>query len=409
VSAVAVADVSPAAALKSLATVRERCRNVAAAVTAGASPHFTLDRDRLAIAADRTAAVTRERYPALDVPGHSRWRHFEAGGVDRRRALDRALEGATAADRARAQIDLAVASVLLDAGAGPRWRYVEADTGMTFTRSEGLAVATLRAFLAGAFSARRAEPCRVDAEALVALDVERVARVFQATPDNPLVGIDGRVELLQRLGRVLGDPAHFGYAARPGVLFDVLTADGARSSIRAADIVAVLLDRLGPIWLTRRTLDGVPLGDTWPHPHAGGSGAGAGLVPFHKLTQWLAYSLFEPFQSAGVPVLEPDALTALPEYRNGGLLIDTGVLALRDPAAATRTHQVGSELVVEWRALTVALVDELAPLVRARLARPGLSLAAILEGGTWAAGRRLAESLRGGAPPLLIDSDGTVF
>ncbi|HEY1326392.1 MAG TPA: URC4/urg3 family protein [Casimicrobiaceae bacterium] len=408
--ALAGAQAAPAAAaLKSLVTVRERCANVAAAVGAGASTHFTIRRERLDAAAERVAAITRERYPDLDVPGHSRWRHFEAGGVDRIKVLDRALQGAGVADAARAQIDLAVVSVLLDAGAGPRWRYVEADTGLAFSRSEGLAIATLRAFLAGVFSARRGEPCRVDAEALIALDVERVARVFQASPGNPLVGLEGRVALLQRLGHALANPALFGYAARPGVLFDVLTREGEQEAVRAADIVAELLDRLGPVWLANRTLDGVLLGDTWPHPHAGGKGPTAGLVPFHKLTQWLAYSLFEPFQSAGVPVLEPDALTALPEYRNGGLLIDTGVLALRDPAAMTRAHPVGSELVVEWRALTVALIDELAPRVRAVLGLPRLPLAAILEGGTWAAGRRLAEALRAGAPPLAIESDGTVF
>ncbi|MDP3376399.1 MAG: DUF1688 family protein, partial [Hydrogenophaga sp.] len=67
--------------------------------------------------------------------------------------------------------------------------------------------------------------------------------------------------------------------------------------------------------------------------------------------------------------------------------------------------------IVEWRALTVALLDELAPLVRAEL---GLSaeqmpLACVLEGGTWAAGRLLAQRLRDGLPPLNIVSDGTVF
>jgi hypothetical protein len=132
-------------------------------------------------------------------------------------------------------------------------------------------------------------------------------------------------------------------------------------------------------------------------------------VPFHKLTQWLAYSLFEPFEWAGATITQPDALTALPEYRNGGLLIDTGVIELRDAAAATKSWQVGSELVVEWRALTIALIDELAPRVRARLGVPDLPLACVLEGGTWMAGRDLAEALRGGAPPLMIDSDGTVF
>jgi hypothetical protein len=61
-----------------------------------------------------------------------------------------------------------------------------------------------------------------------------------------------------------------------------------------------------------------------------------------------------------------DALTGLPEYRNGGLLLDAGVLR-RAPRRVARVARRGDELVVEWRALTVALLDELAPRVRARL------------------------------------------
>ena len=55
------------------------------------------------------------------------------------------------------------------------------------------------------------------------------------------------------------------------------------------------------------------------------------------------------------------------------------------------------------------LLDELAPRVRARLGRSDLPLACILEGGTWAAGRETAARLRGGEPPFIIESDGTVF
>ena len=69
-------------------------------------------------------------------------------------------------------------------------------------------------------------------------------------------------------------------------------------------------------------------------------------------------------------------------------------------------------LVVEWRALTVALLDRLAALVRTRLRRNAhqLPLARILQGGTWAAGRILARRLRpDGAPPVAVISDGTVF
>jgi hypothetical protein len=57
----------------------------------------------------------------------------------------------------------------------------------------------------------------------------------------------------------------------------------------------------------------------------------------------------------------------------------------------------------------VALLDELAPRVRIRLGAPALPFACVLEGGTWAAGRQLAQELRGGDPPLAVTSDGTVF
>jgi hypothetical protein len=132
-------------------------------------------------------------------------------------------------------------------------------------------------------------------------------------------------------------------------------------------------------------------------------------VPFHKLSQWLTYSLLEPFEWGGVQVTDLDELTALPEYRNGGLLIDSGVLVPRDTFYASRNFTPADEWIVEWRALTIALIDEMAPLVREALGRGDLPLACILEGGTWAAGRALAAEKRGGAPPVQVDSDGTVF
>jgi hypothetical protein len=400
----------PAAALKSAATIRERCRNIAAAVTAGQSRHFRIDRVRLDDTAALVAAVTRRRYPNLDVPYHSRWRHFGTGGIDRKTELDRALAGRSVADRARAHIDLTVASVLLDAGAGAAWSFVEAESGQRYTRSEGLAVASFRAFMRGAFSARQDDPLRVDASALAAMDAATLASLFQAGTANPLLGLEGRAALLRRLGSALvAQRDAFGDTTRPGALFDTLTAQGTRRAVSASALLEALLDGLGPIWLTGNALDGVPLGDVWRHPHAGGSGPAAGWVPLHKLSQWLAYSLFEPFEWAGIMMTDRDHLTALPEYRNGGLLLDTGVLHLVDAADGARTWNFRDELVIEWRALTVALIDELAPRVRARLTAPALPLACILEGGTWAAGRELAAELRAGNPPLSIASDGTVF
>ncbi len=400
---------APAEALLSAACVRSRSRNVLDAARAGRTRHFAVDPGRLDDAAERVARVTRERYPSLHIPRHSRWRHFEAGGADRSGELAQLLAGRDAAAAARARIDLAVVSVLLDAGAGSAWRYDEAASGQRFSRSEGLAVASFRAFLAGAFSADADDPLRVDADALARIDAATLARLFQSRDDNPLLGLAGRAALLRRLAAALaGEPATFGAAKRPGGLYDVLVhAPG--EAIEAGALLRALLRGMGAIWPVGNTLDGVALGDAWRHPDAGGDGATAGWVPFHKLSQWLAYSLFEPFEWAGARIARQEALTGLPEYRNGGLLLDSRVLALRDPAAAKATHDVGSELVVEWRALTVALLDEVAARVRTRLGRPELPLACVLEGGTWAAGRELARQLRGGDPPLAVRSDGTVF
>lgn len=363
------------------------------------------------------AELTRARYPDLVIPYHSRWRHFEAGGVDRLAQLITALASASVVERARAQIDLALVSVLLDAGAGSDWCYLEAASGehpaQEFSRSEGLGVASFHAFMGGLFSSDPARPLQADAAGLQAVTAERLAEAFQVGPSNPLIGLDGRAALLRRLGHALqANPTLFGQPGRPGHLFDRLAPSG-NGSVQAHDVLTLLLTGLAPIWPAQNALAGEPLGDCWRHPAAGqdAEGLSRGWMPFHKLSQWLTYSLLEPFEWAGVQVQGLDTLTGLPEYRNGGLFLDAGVLLLKDPAQAGRLHAPGDELIVEWRALTVALLDELAPLVREQL---GLSdqqmpLACVLEGGTWAAGRALAQQLHGGQPPLNIQSDGTVF
>ena len=405
-------------------TIRERCANITAAVIAGDSPHFTLDASRLGEVARRVARLTLERFPSLHVPYHSRWRHFEAGGVDRKAILNAQFAGRDAVDIARAQIELTLVSVLLDAGAGPDWRYQEAASGRRFAHSEGLALASFHAFVEGRFSSDLREPCRVDATALERMDTLTLASIFQANEGNPLVGLEGRAVLLRRLGQALRErPKSFGPLGRPGYLFDVLThpsvsdtvseLPGARVAVQrvgAPHILRALLKAFSGIWPSGQMLGREPVGDVWPHRHAGGEGPDAGRVPFHKLSQWLTYSLVEPFEGAGVQVDRLDELTGLPEYRNGGLLLDGGVILPRDPAFSTRIYAVSEPWVIEWRALTVTLLDELAQRVRAELREPRLSLARVLEGGTWLAGRQLAAELRpGGPPPVRVASDGTVF
>jgi hypothetical protein len=397
-------EAAAAAWLMTAAAVRERAHAILALAEAGEAAHFTYHPERLAPTVDYVLATIRANYPDLDIPLHSRWRHFTVGGVDRWAMLQRDLAGESREEIARVGFDLAVTSVLLDAGAGAAWRYREGGGG-TYARSEGLGVASFHLFRSGLFANDAGRPCRADAAALRSLDGDRLATLMQVARDNPLVGIEGRVLLLRRLGQALAaQPALFGPEGRIGNLFDHLRAQARDGKLPASAVLAALLRGLGAIWPGRHSLAGIDLGDVWQHR--------VGLVPLHKLSQWLAYSLIEPLASAGVAVTEIDGLTGLAEYRNGGLFFDMGVIVPRDPGLVSRVLTVDAEPVVEWRALTVALLDRVADGVRRKLRMDArqLPLAKVLEGGTWAAGRRIAGEKRpGGPPPLTIASDGTVF
>lgn len=395
-------------ALQTPEAVRARCGELLELGIADRLPWFRVDLSRLADATARVVAEIRENYPSLDVPFHSRWRHFELDGADLWAVLC-ATHGLSGDARTAAAGDLAVVSVLLDAGAGPDWSFADAATGLRLGRSEGLALASLRLFEAGTLSAEADDPLRVDAAALKALTADRLAAAMQADEANPLIGLAQRAALLRALGEAIeAHPEIYGHggAIRPGNLLFWL---GRSPRVAARDILIALLRTLTSIWPSPGRLDGVALGDVGRHRALLRDDATAGLVPFHKLSQWLSYSLIEPLEWSGVEVAGPDGLTGLAEYRNGGLFVDCGVIALRDPAEAARAHSPTDELAVEWRALTVALLDRVADAVRVELKR-GLPLASILQGGTWSAGRRIAAEKRaGGPPPIAIASDGTVF
>ena len=259
--------------------VRTQCNAVLALAQQDRLRHLRLAPQRLDNAADYVAAVTRDRFPDLRVPLHSRWRHFGAGGVDRR---------ALYPDDPAARLELCILSVLLDAGAGSRWTYREPGTGLSLTRSEGLAVASLHAFRSGLL--------RADTASLAACSETALAEAFQASDANPLEGLAGRAALLRRLGAVLQDRN----ASRLSDLFAPLRTG---AGVTARDILILVLRTLPPIWPR-------PEGDVWQHPDIG-------PVPLHKLSQWLSYSLTETLEMEGITVTGLDALTGLAEYRNG--------------------------------------------------------------------------------------------
>jgi Protein of unknown function (DUF1688) len=385
---------------RSTAAIRDRAAELFALAEADQLAEFQIDGDRFDAVTDWVEQVTRQTYPDLVIPFHSRWRHFPVAQLD---AILGELRGG---DRAKAQIALVIPSVLLDAGAGDRWRYVDR-SGQIWARSQGLAVASLEMFAQGLFSHRGAR--ETTAPGLQQMTLAQLAQAFQVTPTNPLVGLPGRLALLHRLGAAIEQQSE-GWGDRLGNLLDNWLN---QPNLSAESILQTVLTTFSDVWPSRQILDGVNLGDVWTHPQLVPLVPGeAAYIPFHKLSQWLTYSLLEPLQELGLVVTDVDRLTGLAEYRNGGLFLDLGLLRLRDPAIAQVAHPPDAPVIVAWRGLTVHLLDRLADRLRQRWGMDAaqLPLAKVLQGGTWQAGRAIALQRRAdGGPPLRLLSDGTVF
>jgi hypothetical protein len=392
---------SPAAIRKQAKTLFDR--------TVAGKALFEYHPEKFQTTVDYVLSVIKKNYPSLEIPFHSRWGHFRVGGVDRVRDLDQKISTQDKIERARVKLDLVITSVLLDAGAGAAWKFQEASTQKSFSRSEGLGVASLYMFLAGVMSGDR-KSLRADKEGLRKVTTQDLETYFQVSEENPLVGIEGRKLLLNNLSQALENKKIF-KEGRPGNIIDAL-AEKYGSVIPAQGILRAVLEGLGPIWPGRLSSQGINLGDVWQHSQLGTSKPIESLVPFHKLSQWMTYSLMEPILEAGFAVTGVEELTGLAEYRNGGLMLDAGLISVKDAAHLKAAWSPDSDLVIEWRALTIYLLDQIGSAVQAALGKTpqNFPLAKVLEGGTWWAGRFLAfEKRPGGDPPLQIKSDGTVF
>ncbi|KAL4890673.1 hypothetical protein BDV59DRAFT_89412 [Aspergillus ambiguus] len=423
--------------LLSLQAIREKAHAVFQLAEQGSLSHYDYHPERLDEVGDYVMGIIErdfgpDRYHLI--PPHGRWQHFEVGGVPRiSNLLDTwKKDGYDVKEQARSLIDLFFVSVLLDAGAGDTWRYKEPDTEEVYTRSEGIAVASLHMYLDGMFADQASlRKDIVHGQGLQALSLETLSAGFQAGKGNNLLGLSARGDILRRLGEsLLSLPQFFGPSGRPGLLVDYIL-ENSEGSLDYSLLWSILQKTLIPIWPSDRThVRGQPIGDAWPLralrqcSDDGSDPETASIQPFHKLTQWLAYTLMVPFtRLLSAPWANAELGTGLPEYRNGGLFVDMGLLTLK-PEAMERGLQssgggdlpcfgAGDDEIVEWRAMTVALLDKLHERVATsgRFGGTRLSLPQMLEAGTWKAGRELAAAKRPEtkSSPILNSGDGTLF
>ncbi|KUI52693.1 Uracil catabolism protein 4 [Cytospora mali] len=462
-------DLDPAGYLKSLGSVRERSRVITSKALKNELNHFDVDMQKFPEVVSFVASIIKRDYdaPFTSIPAHGRHQHFCVGGRDRIAHLLSTWENLDTTEKCRRMIDLFLVSVLLDAGAGTQWSYKSTENGRIYKRSEGIAVASLEMFKTGVFSGDKSNKFQVDKEGLRTITVETMAKGLQSREGNEMAGLEGRTQLLVKLSDALdANKEFFGNDGRPGNMLDYLLA---HPSTQASSMPIVplptlwnlLMSGLAPIWPQSRTaINGISLGDAWPcssmpqpatsptgaapsfspfpntSTRSGPAAAWESILPFHKLTQWLTYSLMQPMQQLmKIHFAGQELLTGLPEYRNGGLFVDLGVMTLKPEDMerglhnykeyCLRTGDKGIEVapmfepsddaVVEWRGVTVGLLDRLCVDVnqslKHELAGHELSLAQVLEAGSWKGGREIAEINRPNTkePPILIDSDGTVF
>jgi hypothetical protein len=268
-------------------------------------------------------------------------------------------------------------------------------------------------FADGLFSSDAAMPFRVNALGLKGLQKKSFSHGLQITENNPMVGLDGRFELLKQLGKALSShPEFFGEEVfRPGHIADYLLKHAVHNHVSIKVLWRAVIEGYESIW--PKNAAGVRRGDVWVYTDMKKVGEpGSDLIPFHKLSQWLTYSLLEPLEELGLIFDDLNLLTGLAEYRNGGLFIDAGVLRVKSDSVNGRVLDPGSEPIVEWRALTVCLLDLVGEAARTKLGKSAAEfpLAKVLQGGTWAAGRKIAGEKRASRdPPIQVRLDGTVF
>ncbi len=394
----------------SVQAVRSRCADVTRLVYDGKSQYFYIDDQSLEKCASLVADECRANYPSLKIPVHSRWRHFQIDKINLWEHYVRRhrLNSLSVTERAKTAIDLVFVSVLIDAGVDSQWRFSDSASGTDLDRSEGLAAASIKLFFEY-LGSKSDTGFELSLDRLSQLGESEFAECFQISGDNPLTGMQGRLEILHNLGTVLRKSTKL---TRPGDLMSIMAMHSPDGKISLAGMLQLILKEFNSVWPNGLLVNGMNIGDAGIHSLLDGKNDIDKVVPFHKLSQWLCYSLIEPLQQANFRIIDQNALTGLPEYRNGGLLLDTGVILPKNNDLLKMTLDLRSEAVVEWRALTVSLIDSLADRVRAILGRnkDQLSLGGILQGGTWSAGRKIAGQFRSDlSPPLKLKIDGTVF
>jgi len=354
----------------------------------GSLRHLSVDAGKLKTALVAVLETTRQTYPDYQIPPHGVWRSFEAGQFDRWSALASIREFQSADGLLAAAADLAILAAYLDVQTPAGWSYHDVMAGTVAEGREASALAAINMFAAGSFSSDPSDPFRVDADALIRLDPEELVSGLQWDATAHAAQLTAMQRHLKRFGEALAlrpDLYGVGDTTRPGNMLVKLGNEG-WGSVDATIILDQLLQSLAPLWEGGAAQGVVSFGDSFAYPCQDGEGPSE-IVPFHMTAQTMVYSLVEPLAWAGYEVEELEALTAPADREHAALLFETGVLSFARDGEALSPGEAQDRM-IEARALTGALIDQLADMLRKELGAEAdhLPLSCILEGGSRRAG-----------------------
>ena len=352
--------------LHRLDVIRERAWMLLAAAERGQSDHFVPSAEAIgtvavaladSIRAD-DAAVKGTAPPPLANLWHGMRRH-QPGALA---ALGDALAGGDGLERARSGADLAALHRIIEP--------------IGLDASSPALDALVRHFAAGGWSGRAGA---------VALDAPGIRRALAgdgavAIPDALMAKLaeGGRRQRLEQLAAGLERaPDQLGLDGRFGSLLEGLVAESAGSGgigdstgqIPAQLLVDRLAPLIDPITASTVRIGGSLAGDVWRHPLAWAEDRSRELVPFHSLLLALVLDLVEPLEEASAPLADLDQLPVPADRVLAAQMLRLGLVRSRHPAVARLRHPPGSDIVVELRALSVALCERLADRLRAELGR----------------------------------------
>ena len=358
---------------------REICLKIYNNILNNNSKYFEINLEKLDQTVDDLLEFILKKYPKMNIGMHSRLNHIPEW-YDLVQKWKCPLN-----EKIKRLIDLLFVSVLLDGGSGENWKYIS--NNIEYRRSEGLGKCVYNMFISGFFSLDEKQPYKVDMNRIKLINLDEFKNEFQISKDNILIGLENRLENLVNFSKFMinNDNFNINNNIRPGNIFDKIYNNLEIDLDKLYEIIFSFSPIINDVHYYK------PL-DVY--------------VPFHKILQWLSYSLIDLFKKFNISIRSDNYLTALPEYRNGGFLIDSNIINFKNNNLKNIFHEINSDIIIELRASTIVLIDIIKDKINIKK-KNNLNISQVLEGGTWRYGRYLAN--KNNISPIKIKSNGIIF